>query len=103
MSDLRRLFIVTDDGIHLGRASRHKELAEKSGIEERRITFGGGAHEQKDSHFILFGESYDYGRFASDIVKMHIENKAVYWFKHKYEDFTLEIDESREEKESDKF
>jgi hypothetical protein len=80
-----------------------KKLAERCNIEERFITFGGGVHEQQKTHFILFGESGDFGRFDSDIVKMHIDNKDVYWFGIKKPDFTFEIDENREEKESDKF
>ena len=103
MSDVRRLFIVTDDGIHLGRASFHKVLAKYSDVDERQITFGGGAHEQKGKHFILFGESGDFGKFAEDIVEMHIKNGDVYWYSMKREDFTFEIDMNREEKEADRF
>ena len=104
MGDTRKLFVVTDDGIHLGRESLHKKLVENCGIEDRRVTFGGGCFEQKDGrHFILFGESGDFGKFAHEIVNIHIKNKNVYWYNRRYEEFTFEIDLDREEKQSDRF
>lgn len=103
MGDTRKLFIITDHGIHLGREVLHKKLVENCGLEDRMVTLGGGCFEQKGRHFILFGESGDFGKFCHEVVEIHIKNKDVYWYKRKYEDFTFEIDLDREEKASDRF
>jgi len=106
----RNLFIVTDDGIFLGRGSRHKELAKRLGIEERFL-LGGGVFDQrsKDDTFILFGESFDFGKCDKDFLEMFIGEDKVHWFKSKLgktrggESVRFEVDEIREEKDSDQF
>lgn len=102
MIDTRKLFIVTDYGIYLGRESFHKKLAKLCEISDHSI-IGGGVFEQKGTHFILFGNSGDFGKFSIDITQYHINNKSVFWYSKKQEKFTFEIDYYREEKESDKF
>jgi len=102
MSNTRCLFIVTNDRLILGRGNRHLKIIGHSEIERESVT-GGGVFQQNKTHFILFGESFDFGKFDIDLVKQHIENKEVYWFKRKHEEFTFEIDYDRKEKDSDRF
>jgi len=100
---LRSLFIVTEDKLILGRDNMHSDLAEESDIDRKDI-LGGGAFEQKGpTHFILYGESHDFGRFNVATVQKHIKNEDYYWYTEKYADFTFEYDLEREETIKDEF
>jgi hypothetical protein len=99
----RNLFIVTQDKLILGRANMHADLADDCEIDHKDIK-GGGAFQQKDkSHFILFGESHQFGRFNVATTNNHIKNGTHSWFLHTYPDFTFEFDLEREETEADRF
>lgn len=94
---VRNLFIVTVNGIYIGKDTLHKNLAKRCAIDAKYIIFGGGMFEQHGTHFILFGSSYDFGEFDKYLVESHIKNNNIYWFNKKYEKFTVEIDLNRVE------
>ncbi len=105
MSDLRNLFIVTDDGIFLGRGTRHNKLAKRLNIEER-LLLGGGVFDQRSKHdtFILFGESWDFGKCDKEFLEHFINKEKVFWLKRNLaKDYTFEVDDVREEKGSDRY
>jgi hypothetical protein len=104
MSDLRNLFIVTEKGVFIGRGKLHKDLAKSCNVAEHLISYGGGVFDQrsnKDS-WILFGKSFDFGKFDTEMLTHFIKTKEVFWLRRKL-DQTFVIDEDRIEKESDRF
>jgi len=98
----RQLFIVTEEKLVLGRRKFHKDLASDCNIEKSDI-LGGGAFEQNETHLTLFGESFDFGKFNTDSVNNHIQNKNVFWLRRKNDRFTFDIDEDRIETDADAF
>ena len=100
--DLRLLFLVTADKIVLGRTQMHKRLADDCDIPREEI-LGGGAFQQKGTHFILYGTSHDFGKFDHQKVLNLIESEDVYWFIRKQPGFTFEFDLERKETPNDRF
>lgn len=106
MSDLRNLFISTEKGLFFGRAEFHKDLAKMCDIPEYLISFGGGVFDQRSdpNKWILFGESFDFGKFDPDMINFFINVGEVYWLsEHRKLDKRFAIDTERKEAESDKF
>ncbi len=100
----RNLFIITDKGVFIGRATFHKVLAEHCGIRECEITHGGGVFDQRtdENEWVLFGQSFDFGKFDVDMLEHFIGTGEVYWLRRKF-DKKLKIDVERVEKDSDAF
>lgn len=108
MSNLRNLFIVTDEGVFLGRDTFHKDLAKRLGVDPRFV-LGGGVFDQRThkDKWILFGTSHDFGKFEEDFVQMFVDEKKVFWFNWPFRkmvgEFEFTYDMEREEKDSDRF
>lgn len=100
----RNLFIVTDDGVFMGRDNFHKNLAKDLEIDKRAI-LGGGVFDQrtKKGTIIFFGKSFDFGKFDTELLQHFINEGKVFWYIRPLTGHEFEIDEVREEKESDAF
>ena len=103
----RNLFIVTDNGIHIGRERLHKKLADKLEIPHQ-VILGGGCFDQKthEDNWVLFGRSGDFGKVDADLLQHFIDNDEVFWLGAKLSrraKVGLLIDDEREETEADSF
>ncbi len=108
---MRNLFIITDDGIFMGRERLHKNLADKLKIPHNHILHGGGVFDQRtkaeENKWILFGQSFDFGKYDEEMIQYFIDRNEVFWMKKPlgrwFDGVTFEIDHERTEKDSDAF
>jgi hypothetical protein len=108
---MRNLFIITDEGIHIGRANFHKKLADKLEIPHNHIIYGGGVFDQRtksnDEVWILFGQSSDFGKFDEEMIQYFLDRNKVFWMgrpiRRQMPNVTFEVDDDRIERTSDEF